>query len=248
MDLVYLSSMRALARTSVLFLVACGGDDGGSNDAAQPDAPVNVPAMITVSGTATERQLDGSSAPAEGVAVGAFKSTDESTPVVTTTSDAQGNYSLVIPTGGAPVDGYIKGTKAGDRDTYLYAPSPLVADFNGASINLLSDFIYSTGLVALCQAGTLDPAKGIIAVIVQDAAGTPVAGATVAAEPAATKTCYTDGTSPTGSKTETAADGVALMFNVADNETVSAMKAGVTFKSHVVKVFAGALTTTLIVQ
>jgi len=204
--------------------------------------------MITVTGQATERQLDGSSTPTADVTVAAFKNTDEATPVVMTTTDAQGNYTLMIPTGGVPVDGFIKGTKTGDVDTYLYAPAPLVADFAGGSINLLSDFLYGTGLPAVCQAGASDPAKGVIAVIVQDAAAMPVADATVAADPAATKSCYTNNGSPSGSAMMTATDGVALMFNVIDQETVSATKAGVTFKSHVVKVFPGAITTTLITQ
>jgi hypothetical protein len=246
--------MRPLSQTlafTIWSIAACGGDDGnGGGDAQPPDSPVSVPAMITVTGTASARGV-GSSTPVEGVAVGAFRTSDEATPVVSTTTDAQGMYTLVIPTNNMPVDGFIKATKSGFADTYLYPPAPLVADFAGGSINMLSnegqlptyDLSYT-----FCTAGTVDPSKGIIGVIVNDSSGTPVAGATTAADPAATKSCYTDGTNPSGSATATAADGVALMFNVLGNETVSATKSGLTFKSHTVKAFPNSFTTTLIVQ
>jgi hypothetical protein len=231
---------------ALIALAACGGDDGGGGNDAQPDTPVNVPAMITVSGTATSRSLQGT-APVEGMTIGAFAVANEATPVVTTTTDAAGMYTLMIPTGGMPVDGFIKATKAGFADIYLYPPAPLVADFAGGSINALTTDNY--GLTyTLCQAGTVDDTKGVIGVIVQDSAGAPVADATVSADPAATKNCYTNGSLPDGSKNSTAADGTALMFNVLGNETVSAMKAGVTFKSHSVKAFPSSFTTTLIVQ
>src|SRR5215470_13129352 len=103
MGLRYARAMKTLL--ALIVLAACGGGGGGGGDDGQPpDAPVNVPAMITVSGQATERQLDGSSTPTADVTVAAFKNTDETTPVVMTTTDAQGMYTLTIPTGGVPVD------------------------------------------------------------------------------------------------------------------------------------------------
>lgn len=228
---------------------ACGGGGGGGDiDAQAPDAPVNVPLMITISGTATEPVPGGAPKPIEGATVGAFKATDETTPVVMTTTDAQGNYSLTIPTGGMPVDGFIKATSGGHVDVYLYAPAPLVADFSGASLNLLTTNLY--GLVAvLCRENNQDAAKGLIGVLVEDAVGgTPVAGAKVAADPATTKDCYNNGGTPDSTQMATADDGIAILFNMIDNETVSATKSGATFKSHAVKAFAGAFTTTLITQ
>jgi len=235
---------------ALIALAACGGGGGGGGDDVQPpDAPPNVPAMITVSGTATAQSLQGAM-PVEGLTVAAFKATDEATAVVMTTTDAAGMYTLTIPTGGVPVDGFIKGTKAGFADTYLYAPEPLVADFAGGSLNMLTNGNNGNYdlLHTLCQAGAADPTKGLIAVIVQDAAAAPVAGATVDANPAASKTCYSGDQFPDGSKTATNADGLAIMFNTLGNETVSATLTGSTFKSHAVKAFPGSFTTTLIVQ
>jgi len=91
---------------------------------------------------------------------------------------------------------------------------------------------------------------GAIAVVVIDAAEMPVMGATTASSPAASKVCYNAtgaaGTIPSRNATATDADGVAYMFNVTGQATVSAMKSGSTFLSHGVNARAGAFTTTLI--
>jgi hypothetical protein len=249
-NLVYFSAMRRLTQISFVstFVVsACGGGGGGGgNDADNNVDTPNVPAMITVSGTASSRSLQGTM-PVEGVAVGAFQSSDENTAVVTATTDAQGNYTLMIPTGGHPVDGFIKATKATFVDTYLYPPAPLVADFAGGSINLLTTDTYTFATNTLCQ-GNQDAAKGVIGTLVQDSAGTPVGGVKVDADPVASKSCYDSGGVPTASAMMTDTDGVALLLNVLGAESLTATKAGVTFKSHTVKVFAGAFTTTLITQ
>ncbi len=98
-------------------LVGCGGDDGGgggaTSDAATGggadakqflDAPITAPAQITISGKATAQDTSGSM-PLAGVTVAAFRTTDENTPIATTTTDAQGNYSLTLETGGVALDG-----------------------------------------------------------------------------------------------------------------------------------------------
>src|SRR5262245_46175531 len=91
--------------------VGCGGDDGSSVDAP------TVPAMITVTGTATKRQGAGAPTPAADVLVGAYRNGNDATPVVTAMTDASGNYTLVIQTNGQALDGYIKGTLATFLDT-----------------------------------------------------------------------------------------------------------------------------------
>lgn len=205
--------------------------------------------MITISGTATERSLSGTT-PVQGATVAAYNSSDPSTVVVMTTTDASGNYSLSVPTNGKPIDGFVKSTKSGYVDTYLYSPIELTADFSMASINMLtpSNFMLLSG--TLC-AGSQDAAKGTIAVEVVDSAmpgANTVAGAAVASTPAATKYCYDQGGVPNKSATVTDTDGVAFMFNVTGSVQVSATKSGATFKSHTVNAVAGAFTTTLITE
>ena len=132
----------------VAALAACGGS---SSKTPMPDAP-SAPAMITISGTATSRSLSGTT-PVSGAMVGAFKSDD--TMVAMTTTDASGNYSLTVPTGGVALDGYVKASMSGYLDTYLYAPAPLTADFSMASINMLTPDNFNLLSTTLCDANQM---------------------------------------------------------------------------------------------
>jgi hypothetical protein len=219
---------------------ACGGDDGGGGADAS-----NVPATITVSGMATKRENTSSSA-AAGVMVSAFQTSDPNTAVANATTDAAGNYSMTITTNGKALDGYLKATLATFLDTYLYAPKPLDADFSGASINMINSGTLGLLSGTLCG-NAQDAAKGVIAVLVVDAANNPVAGAMVSSTPAAAKYCYNSGGFPSRNATMTDTDGVAYMLNVAPGQvTVSATMTGTTFASHAVNARAGAFTTTVI--
>src|SRR2546422_816901 len=97
--------MRNIGWLCVL-VVGCGGSSGKTPDAT------NVPATITVTGTAAAPGLGGST-PAPGVAVGAFRNSDENTAVAMATTDGSGNYTLTITTNGQPLDGFVKATKSG---------------------------------------------------------------------------------------------------------------------------------------
>lgn len=224
---------------SCLIFAACSG---GSNKPAV-DGPT-VPATITVTGTASSRSATGSS-PLQGVTIGAYATSNEATPVTTAMTDAQGNFTLTITTNGVALDGYVKATLATYMDTYLYPPAPLAADFNGATVIMLTPNTFDLLANTLCSANQTT-SMGTIAAEVEDGSGAFVAGATVASSPAATKYCYDSGGLPSRSATATDTDGLGYMFNVTGAATVTAMKAGTTFTSHSVKAHAGALTTTLI--
>lgn len=221
----------------VVAAAACG-DDGGAADAS------NIAAMITISGTATARSGTTTSMPA-GVVVSAYRNGDDTTVVAMTTTDAMGKYSLVVPTNGQPLDGYLKGTLATYMDTYLYPPAPVTADFAGASMNMITPGTLNLLASLLCGA-TQQDTTGVVAAVVIDAAQMPVAGATTASTPAPTKTCYNMGGTPNKNATMTDTDGVAYMFNVTGQASVSATKSGSTFMSHPVNARVGTFTTTLI--
>lgn len=221
-------------------LVACGG---GGDDPPTPDSPPAAQ-MITLSGTAQTISAGGTD-PAPGVLIEAFRISDEGSVVVSATTDAQGNYTLTVDTNGTALDGFLKATKTGLLDTYLYPPEPLAENFDGASINMVS--MQTFGLLAntLCSASQ-DPAKGTIAGLVYNAADMPVAGATMTGSPAPTSVCYNQNNFPNNGATATDVDGVGYMFNVTGDVTVSATAPGLTLRSHRVTARAGALTTTLI--
>lgn len=236
--------IRHFLTLALLGLVACGGSGGGDDDT--PDGPSNVPATITITGAAQEISAGGTG-PEEGVLVEAFSNDDETTVITSATTDAQGNYTLTVTTNGEALDGFLKATKSGLMDTYLYPPEPLGENFDGASINMVTPqtFGFLAGGV-FCDANQ-DSAKGTIAVLVYDAADAPVAGATISSSPAATSDCYNGNSDlPDGNATATAADGIGYLFNVTGAATVSATATGLTLRSHAVKARAGTLTTTLI--
>src|SRR5579859_8061886 len=96
----------------VLLLAACGGGTshpGGTADSAVQsdsrvfmDAPPNVPAMLTIAGTATDSSQN-STTPLAGVAITLKNRTDDSM-LGSATSDAQGKYTMTVTTGGHVVD------------------------------------------------------------------------------------------------------------------------------------------------
>jgi hypothetical protein len=198
--------------------------------------------MITFSGTVTSKGT--SSMPLAGVAIGAYGE-GSSTAVAMTTSDANGAFSLMIPTGGTALQGYVKATLSGYVDTYLYPPTAVAADTTGVTVYMVTPSTYDLLANTLCQ-GNQMMSNGAIAVEVMDASMMTVAGATVSSMPAATKYCYNQGGFPNKNATATDTDGIAYMLNVTGQATVSAAKSGITFKSHAVNARAGALTLTII--
>lgn len=200
--------------------------------------------MITISGAATRRE-GATPVPAEGVMVGAYKRTDPDTPVATAMTDADGMYTMTIETGGIAVDGYLKATLADHLDTYLYPPKLLAADYDGASLNMITSGTLGL-LFALCTE-TEGDMKAVIALIVRDSSETPVAGATATSTPPPTFDCYNAGEYPSGMARMTDESGISYLLNVDPGEvTVSAMKTGLTFQSHKVTARVGTLTTTVV--
>ncbi len=229
---------------TLLGLAACGDDGGGGGSDGGADAPP-VATNVKVTGTASEVSISGR-VPTAGVMVSAFKE-GETTAVVSTTTDASGNYSLVIPTNGTALDGYLIGKLAGRKDTYLYPPRPIAADLSSATVLLLTQSNFDTA-ATLAQA-TQSPGSGWIGVQVFDAANMPVAGVAVTSNPAGLVRYNGTNGLPSKTPTSTAADGIAYIFNVpAGTVTVSASggTGGLSYHAHPVNARADQVTTTLI--
>src|SRR5688500_16234207 len=90
--------------------IGCGDDGGGGGGGGTVDAAPSGPdakqfldgqptmtVMVTVSGTAEEISTSGAT-PLAGVTIEAFRNANETTPIGTTTTDAQGNYTLTVAT------------------------------------------------------------------------------------------------------------------------------------------------------
>jgi hypothetical protein len=233
-----------MAKRTVLALLVMGCGGGGDSTPA-PDAPA-IPATLTITGKAEAYTQTGTKV-LEGVRIGAYYSSDEATEVLYTMTDANGDYSMVVPTGGVPIDGFFKASLQGYMDTYLYAPGLIVEDFPSARVAMLAPDTFTTLADTLCGANQQATNAAIIA-IVADANTDPMAGATVGSAPAASKYCYNAVGIPNRTATATDTDGIAYYLNVpAGRVTVNAVKPGVPLPSHAVIARAGVLTTTLIV-
>jgi hypothetical protein len=234
---------------ALLVVTACSFSSPVVNDVDAPtggtqsDAPVSVPLQITISGHAIE-QMQGSLVSVAGVAVAAFAVTDEQTPLANATTDAQGNYALAIETHGLAFDGYLRATKSGVVDTYIYPPAPISSDFSNATASLIATSDFS----GLQMAEGASPGTGTILVVVVDASGTnPVRGATASTTPSSSIVTYMDDNGLPFANGATNSDGRAFIFDVPSGSvTVNATKSGMTFATHALKARADQVTTTLI--
>ncbi len=231
-------------RLALVVLVACGGGDDDGGDNSNVDAPP-APQTIMVSGVA--QTVDGTdTVPLEGATIEAFRSSGGGA-LATTTSAADGTYSLTLETGGVAIDGYLKGTSATRLDTYLYPPRPLAADQTDATMLIITQD--TLDLLGIFAGTNQDPAKGFIGLIVQDGNGTATAGATVTINPMGTATIlYADGGLPSSSATATDDSGTVFIANVNVGDiTVDGVAPGAQpLHEHTVNVRAGVITTTLL--
>jgi hypothetical protein len=245
--------MRTLAVLSVIFAAACGGDsDNKPVDAASVpniDAPgtgIDAPpgSTLTVSGVATEQGFSAPK-PLAGVVISAYANGDDATVVATTTSAANGSYSLTLPAG--MLNGYLVGTKDDYTTTYLYPPAQLTADFTGASIIVLPTTIFN---ILNANDGS---SKGLVALIAVDSIASlqPIEGVAVTSDPLPSAVGYTpnSGSIPDKNGTATKADGRAFLFGLTPGSvTVAGTKTGITLKPTTLDVRANVFTTTLITQ
>jgi hypothetical protein len=231
-------------RANCIFLsfVAACSSDGNPNpniDASNPpvdakvfmDAPPTVPPMVEISGTAAEGGLSGST-PVAGVTIEVFR-IDDTTPIGTAVTDAQGKYSIMIPTNGMPVNGYVKGSKSGTnyKTSYSYPPGPVIENSLGNDLNMITNSNFN--LLNQFAGGNQMAGKGVIALAVVEKSGGTVSGATVVSVPAAGPYRYNDTNGyPSSQASATAGDGFAYIFNVGGKVTINAMKSGMQFKAH----------------
>src|SRR5205807_7331466 len=136
------SAVRSLALSLAALLGTACGKSGptapagpGPYDCLGQALPTTAPSAITVQGTVKSNVLAPS--PLAGATVQAFQ-TGNATALATATSGAQGNYSVTLSTGGTPLDGYVRVSKASYLDTYGYPPAPLAADASESVLLLTS--------------------------------------------------------------------------------------------------------------
>lgn len=238
--------MKLLA--CVFVAAACGGSSsnpgsGGPDASVFEDAPPNVNQMITIAGTAYDNGQS-SSTPLAGVAIALKNRADDST-LASATSDAQGKYSMSVPTGGHVVDAYLLATKSGYTDAASFPAAPFAADNMMADSNLVTTGNF--GLLALYTGQ--QSTNGIVIAEILDSSSMPVAGATVSSNPGAGSYLYSDANGTPASRPATNTDGASFLVNVpVGSVSISATMTGHTFKTHAVTAKANTFTSTVITE
>jgi len=238
--------MRSAAVCVVVALVLAACSNGSTGPGAGFEClgkplPTTAPSTVHVTGQTKYNALNPTAL--QSASVRAFKTSDTTTALDSTTSDGSGNYTLTIATGRTPVDGYVRVTKTGYLATYGFPAVPLSAD---ATDNILVLTSSEFGTLASLVGESPTPGDGFIAIVVTDCAGNPLTGATVASNPPG-RIHYNAAGAPSSSATSTYTDGVAYIFNVAAGDvTIFGTASGHALRQHVVNARANAVTLTQI--
>src|SRR5205807_1096664 len=110
------------------------------------------------------------------------KNGNETTPLAMATSDAMGNYTMTVATGGQPVDGFLKATAMSYMTIYEYPAGAYIADVMKADINMITQGNFNA--LSTIAGGNQMMGMGFVAAVVTDSTGKAVAGAAVATTPA----------------------------------------------------------------
>jgi hypothetical protein len=222
--------LAVLAACSIPDKHALGGDaplgqDGKSIDAPkQLDAPVSgpfaclgqplpttAPSTFTISGQSISISTSGDQ-PIAGVTLNGYV-TGQVAPIVTLSTDASGNYSVGVPSGGVPIDGHIVASLPSYLTANIFPSRPFDSDTTVAVEMITSQ---TMSLAAQVAGVTISGNEAQIAVFVVDCNNTPLAGATVqvTTPQGATGTVrYAINGIPSQSATMTDATGLAFVFN-----------------------------------
>jgi len=188
-------------------------DSPGPFDCAGKPLPTTAPDPIVLTGTVTDA---GTNAKVVGATVNVL---DASGNVIsTTTTDAAGNWSFSLVTGGVPLSGHLSVSKTNYMTTYGYRARQLDRDF----VNVPFFIATQATMMAIANSTsvTYDPTKATFTILSLDCNFTPIAEATIATNPAGTLR-YFKGASLDQTATTTDISGRAIMFNV-NSGTVTA--------------------------
>jgi hypothetical protein len=190
---------------------------------------------LRISGTTVGIPVFGGAIPRAGVAI-ELSTTLDGTPMVQTSSGADGSYSLSVPISGPigsnELTGYLALREEGLLPSLLVPDGPIDADIKGMYSPVTSETAVAT-LYAVSGIGRKASA-GTLGIMVLDCDGVPVVDARVSITPPPAALVYTDDAgSPNGSLASTRGTGIVYALNVpVGTVTVTASKTGETFMTH----------------
>lgn len=193
------------------------GGSGGSGGAMMCDTVVPPPsaAMVDVTITALD-PLSGTGTANLTVKACAKADTTCAAPLDTTTTNAQGQATVTVPTGAAGFDGFLEVTGAQVKASLVFGSVPIVQN-ESLSIVAISSFLFSQ---LAQQYGVMpDPQKGHIAAVLYECSAVgawdnAAQGAVLGCTPAPGDIGYTNGMLPAPNATSTDASGAAVAVNV----------------------------------
>lgn len=191
-----------------VLLAACG------SVASQPDAPVEAgidapPGSLTFTGV-VDQLVDSAPTPLAGAKV--TLSRDDGTEVGSTTSDANGAFSIPV-TGPLPLDGFYKIEGAGILDSYSHL---VLATSTDPASHVLALSATELDELAVAAGTVQQPDTSLVIAQAVNASGAPLAGAKIyaaASGDARLPVCYSAGGVPDCALTATGADGLGWVFS-----------------------------------
>jgi hypothetical protein len=161
------------------------------------------------------------------------------------TTGLNGAFSITLPTGGTPLDAYLRVSSTGNVDSYVYPPLPFAADYQ-RDVPLITTAL-RTGLADEADV-MLEADTGLLYLQVLDCNGDPIEGATVTTIPPGDVSYTADSFVPVPNATSTGASGTAYVFNLPPgNVEVDATMAGYSLREHTIQVRANVTTITSVV-
>jgi hypothetical protein len=193
--------------------------------------PTTAPSTFTISGQSTAISTNGDQAIANVTLNGYV--TGQVTPIVTLSTDASGNYSVVVPSGGVPIDGHIVATLPSYLTANIFPSRPFDSD-TIVPVEMITSQTLS--LAAQVAGVTITGNEAQIAVFVVDCNNTPLVGATVqvTTPQGATGTVrYAINGIPSQTATMTDTTGLAFVFNASGGAmTIHATVSEGTLRAH----------------
>ncbi len=156
-----------------------------------------------------------------GATVGGYANGSTS-PIITTTTDSSGHFTVTINTFGQALSGYVKATASGVLDAYVYPQAPITKD------GMLSIETFTSPLPM-----GLDPTTAQLVIEVHDCNDTPLAGATISFTPAGGTIQYVKNGQTDPTATSTDSSGAAIVLNYPPGTpTLNAVVGGIQLRPH----------------
>lgn len=183
-------------------------------------APTSAPAMITLSGTTQELGMSGPQ-PLADVTVDTF-AVGMPNRLSRVTSDASGAFSTSVDSGGAPLDGYLRGTAPMYRTTLSFPASPYAQAQVPSPVLMVSNQIFELLTTQVADVQQDDTVNGAMFINIVDCAGTPIDGVDLSVAKAGVEV----GEQFDLGKLAPQAAGSYFVFNVPDGDVQISAKLG----------------------